>query len=242
MQYANVNRSKSFVFYLKKDADTFFNIADKTTISCDGWVCDTTGKEVYQLTLDDIHVGVNNVKVTIPARVNVIPDGKDFSNYWVFLSVQDGADVFSFKQAYGVVPFVPLACSEDDVRTTLGVGTSVLSDEMIDLYGAFNKLNADTSGKLLESLAENSTSSRVANRAVVLKAAIALCPQLKILVPKSESDVVVSQSRFNDIDFDGLQAKLEDELGQALADVTGEADYSVPTFVIGDLTDIVTGE
>lgn len=188
------------------------------------------------------------IEITIPGEANILDENKEFDNRVLTVNYTlNGADRFE-KKSYRIIPFVPYTCSADDVRTMLGVGNSVIEDDMVDIYAAYLKCKSLMSDpdELLVCLISGDHKTTLANRAITLCSALTFRSSLPLLTPKIESDSVVSQTRFtttvDDFNklFDALQEELEDILAD-LEDVSMDDRFSPDLFVIGNLTDTFTG-
>ena len=62
-----------------------------------------------------------------------------------------------------------------------------------------------------------------------------------MLIPKSETDNVVSQTRFDDVGIADLKKDLEGRLSTILNEISGEGSFSAVLFQFGTVEDIVTG-
>lgn len=188
------------------------------------------------------------IDVTIPEEANVIDSAKDFDNRILAVNYTLHGVDRSEKRSYRIIPFVPYTCTANNVRTTLGVPSTVIEDDMVDMYSAYLKCKSlmNEPEDLDEYLKSGSQKTSIANRAITICSALTFRSSLPMLTPKIESDGVVSQTRFTTTvdDFNKLFDALQDELAELLAemeDVSVDDLFSPDLFVIGNLTDTFTG-
>lgn len=189
------------------------------------------------------------IEIVIPEEANIIGENKDYDNRILMVNYTLNSVDRIEKVMYRIIPFVPYTCGPNDVRTVLGVGSTVVEDDMVDVYSAYLKfkslLSDPTNGDVY--LTSGTQKASIANRAITICAALAFRSSLPMLTPKIESDGVVSQTRFtttvDDFNklFDSLEGELE-ELLDELEEVNLVDSYNHDMFVVGNLTDTFTGE
>lgn len=195
----------------------------------------------------DIEISTDNtsiLRIPIPAELNEISEGKYYNIRFVDIEYTHEEHVKRIRKSYRVIHFPSYTGTEDDVRNLFGVVETVIPDTMIDIYSAYvqecGKIN-----NFNEKLNDFGEKSIKANRAIVLRAGIALESALALIIPRIETDNTVSQTRFTLTleDFKRLLDDLKEELND-LEDELQDEDQFVPTvpFVMGELTDIFTGE
>lgn len=184
------------------------------------------------------------IKIEVPSEVNSIPEGSAFSNRVVILNYTLNGVQHSLRKNYRVVPFIPYVTNEHDVRNLLGLPETILEDSMIDVYVGYLKSKAIISN-LDEILTSGSIKSTLANRMIAIRTALALRTTIPLLVPKIETESVVSQTRYTFTldDFKNLFDALEEELDNITAEITDEnvLTYTETMFVVGNRTDEFTG-
>ena len=184
------------------------------------------------------------IKIEIPSEVNFIPEGSAFSNRVAILNYTLNGIQHSLRKNYRVVPFIPYVTNEHDVRNLLGLPETILEDSMIDVYVGYLKSKAIIEN-LDEILTSGSIKSTLANRMIAIRTALALRTTIPLLVPKIETESVVSQTRYTFTldDFKNLFDALEEELDNITAEITEEnvLTYTETMFVVGNRTDEFTG-
>lgn len=184
------------------------------------------------------------IKIEVPSEVNFIPEGSAFSNRVVVFNYTLNGIQHSLRKNYRVVPFIPYVTNEHDVRNLLGLPETILEDSMIDVYVGYLKSKAIISN-LDEILTSGSIKSTLANRMIAIRTALALRTTIPLLVPKIETESVVSQTRYTFTldDFKNLFDALEEELDNITAEITEEnvLTYTETMFVVGNRTDEFTG-
>lgn len=188
------------------------------------------------------------IYIEIPGEANIIPSGKTFDSRILIVEYTLDEVKYSLRKNYRVVPFVPYVCNADDVRSLLGVSSTMIEDSAIDIYGGYLKCKSlfEDSSTLDNLLLLGNQQTTLANRAISICSALAFKLSLALIVPKIESDGVTSQTRFTMTmeDFEKLFDNLEDELNDIVAELEGEDledRYSPDLFIVGDLTDTFTG-
>lgn len=205
---------------------------------------DINNKEVDIYDLSD----KSRVSITIPAEANYLDENDNPSNRLIVVDYSIGGVEKSKRIGYKVIPFVPYTCDKDSVRNLLGVSSTVIEDDMIDIYSAYLKCKSlfEDETVLDTSLKSYGIESVKANRAISICSALTFRSSLMLLTPKIESDSVVSQTRFtmSAEDFAKLFDDLQDELDELISDLEEEnlvSGYAPELFVVGDLTDTFTG-
>lgn len=225
-----------------------FDSGDHITYSLydvDGNIIDNIeDEEVYISDLLD----TSTITFTIPAEANILGENENISNRIVLVNYSMDGIEKSKRISYRIIPFVPYTCDKDNVRTILGVSSTVLEDDMIDVYSGYIKCKSlfEDEQTLDSALKSYGVQAVNANRAITICSALAFRNSLMLLTPKIESDSVVSQTRFTMTaeDFAKLFDDLEEEL-EGLIDELEEEDpvngYAPDLFVVGNLTDTFTG-
>ena len=115
---------------------------------------------------------------------------------------------------------------------------------MIDIYAAYVSEKSVITN-LDDLLIDFGPNSIKANRVIALRAAVALESSLPLIVPRIETDSVVSQTRFTLTldDFKKILGDLKEELTGLEEELVSDGVYTPSiSFAIGDITDIFTGE
>lgn len=189
---------------------------------------------------------LSTLKIPLPVEANTIEEGSEYNIRFVVINYTYQKSYYTIRESYRVIKFSPYTVSVDDVRNLFGLPPSVIEDSMVDIYGSYINLKSSVGDSLDTALKSFGTDSLKANRAIALKAAISLESAIPLLVPKIETDSVVSQTKYTFTldDLKNLLQDMKDELEDILEELeSGEvtATGSIP-FVIGDYEDIFTGE
>lgn len=140
---------------------------------------------------------------------------------------------------YVLADFVAFDATPDMVRERLGVSRSELADHEIDLFGTYYALAESLGGTTLADwLASGTIDMLKANRAIVLSAALAIIPSLRLKAAQAEKSGDESFTRF-DIDWDALTAALEDEAAASTA--TSATATGAPLFMLSIAPDPLYG-
>lgn len=212
-------------------------------------VYDIAGGIVDDLQNIEVPVLENNknlLKINVPAEANSISEGSAFDIRFVIINYTLQGINHTIRQSYRVIPLIPYSCTENDVRNVLGLPGTVLTDDMIDIYKGYLELTSK-SAKLDEKLRSTGIEHLKCDRAITLSTALQLKTTIPLLVPRLESDSIVSQTRytFSLDDFMKLFDEIEDELNGLLDEIDEEdisSTYSPDMFVVGDINNIFTGE
>lgn len=239
-------KDKNFlVTFVINDNDEYASLTDDdyatySIYDLSGNVINNIENVAVELTDDNRTV----IKIEIPSEVNFIAEGSAFSNRVVILNYTLNGVQHSLRKNYRVVPFIPYVTNEHDVRNLLGLPETILEDSMIDVYVGYLKSKAIISN-LDEILTSGSIKSTLANRMIAIRTALALRTTIPLLVPKIETESVVSQTRYTFTldDFKNLFDALEEELDNITAEITEEnvLTYTETMFVVGNRTDEFTG-
>ena len=232
-----------------KDGDSYAYLTDDDVIRYT--LYDSNGNIVENI--EDVRIDPSDLEdkskivINIPAEANVLLSDEYFSNRILIIDYTVNGLGKQTRYTYRVIPFVSYSCSNDDVRHTLGVSSTVIEDKMIDLYGSYLKSKSLFSDDdLLDSCLKSSTIKCMqANRIITLVSALGFRNSLMLMTPKIESDSVVSQTRFtmSAEDFEKLFDDLNDELEELVGEIEENGDtYNPELFVVGNLTDTFTGE
>lgn len=210
-------------------------------------ILDTTGNVVNDLSNVKVEIDPTNpsvINIPLSKEINVIDEDKPFNLRFVEIVYLTNNQPTRLRRVYRVVKFAPYTTSLSDVRHLFGVDSSVLLDDMIDIYAAYISEKSVITN-LDELLIDFGPNSIKANRLIALRAAIALESSLPLIVPRIETDSVVSQTRFTLTldDFKKILGDLKEELTGLEEELVSDGVYTPSiSFAIGDITDIFTGE
>lgn len=178
---------------------------------------DDEGNPVAGITNVEVPISVGTIStiIQIPQVANTLTkplfEGRTIS--W-FYSTASG--VVNGSYSYQIQKRVPFPCSYEGVRTKLGIDTTEIPDERIDLlmsYIEFNSLFTD--GLDAYTLTGDATALKITN-AIEAVAALKLLPTLQLSLAKRLSSGTNEYERFAKIDWDVLRATLE----QTIYDIT----------------------
>lgn len=188
---------------------------------------------------------ISTLELYFDESCNYITEGKDSENRFIIVVYTKDDKQTTKRIPYKVIKFVPYTVSEDDVFDAIGVSSTILNEDSIDIYSNYILLKARIGQKFVDAIYGDDDSTIKANRALLLQTAISLETSIPLGVPKIESDNVVSQTRFTfTMDelkslFDDMRNELNDLIDE-LADETYDAGAAV--FVVANYTDPFTGE
>lgn len=190
----------------------------------------------------------NSIHITIPAENNTLAESELFSFRILVANYTVNGSNKTKRINYRVVRFVPYTCTCDDVRNLLGIGDTVITDDMIDIYRGYLKcMTLFEDSTALDGYLESGTEKALlANKAIAICSALEFKNAFSLLVPKIETNGVASQTRFTltKDDFDSIFEGLQDELQDLLSDLEDEdveSTFAPDLLTIGNMTDTFTG-
>lgn len=187
---------------------------------------------------------ISSLELYFDENCNTIAEDKDSENRFIIVVYTKDDKQTTKRVPYKVIKFVPYTVSEDDVFDAIGVSSTILNEDSIDIYANYLLLKAQIGQKFVDAIYGDGDSAIKANRALLLKTAISIESSIPLGVPKIESDNVVSETRFT-FTMDELKALFDDmrnelnDLIDELADETYDAGAAV--FVVANYTDPFTG-
>ena len=209
-------------------------------------VFDSSGNIVSNLSNVPLDLDPNNlstISIPLSSQTNVIEEGKDYNVRFVEVVYTQGNNLNRLRKSYRVIKFAPYTVNETEVRNLFGLDESVIPNDMIDVYSSYieEKERVEGFDELLNSFGVKSIK---ANRMILLRSALALESSLLLIVPRIETDSVVSQTRFTLTldDFKKLLNDLREELYSLEEEISATGEF-VPnvSFVVGEVEDIFTG-
>lgn len=209
-------------------------------------ILDTTGNVVNDLSNVKVEIDPTNpsvINIPLGKEINVIDEDKPFNLRFVEIVYLTNNQPTRLRRVYRVVKFAPYTTSCSDVRNLFGVDDSVIPNSMIDIYAAYiteKEIVKDLNTLLVDFGARGIK----ANRLIALRAAMGLESSLPLIVPRIETDSVVSQTRFTLTldDFKKILGDLKEELTGLEEELVSDGVYTPSiSFAIGDITDIFTG-
>lgn len=189
-------------------------------------------------------VSAVSVNITLPAAAHTVatPLFETRTLVWSYNTV-DGAVAGRYK--YRVEKDIPFSISTDGVRNKLGVLSSDISDNQIDLLKAYSDfLSQYADGSFTAYETSGDRAALVVADAIEATAALTAIPWMQLSVAKKESSGTNTYERFSEIDWELLRASL-DKYVQAANDLVTPIDD--PTvlplvFVLASRDDPFTGE
>lgn len=180
--------------------------------------------------------------ITVPAALNDKTLGIEKRSVVVTYEVE-GAE-FTTTVTYLLVDALPLLFGAPEVMSWLGLDADDLSDQDIDMMGAYYALKAIlTTGVLDAALSSTDPNTQLrANWAVIYKAITQIAPQsLKIRLNQIEKSDATSFTRFKDIDFDALIADAAGRLDEIVEELDPDTASQATLLILTNPTDQFTG-
>lgn len=146
---------------------------------------------------------------------------------------------------YIVQAGLTLPVTPNDVRAFGGFSDVQVHDEQIDVYQAFNQLQADVTQENLRSLlAAGSSLIPYIQVGIKAKALINSLIAMEVTVPQSEQADNTNYKLFPGVDFNGLLLRINQAYNQAVGKLNGTLPLDAPfavIFITATGTDPVTG-
>ncbi len=168
--------------------------------------------------------------------------GGDFTTFFITVQFTALGGVYQQRHTLYVTPFIPLTVGATEVRALLGIPSTELQDQDIEVFPAYFRL-LQQEENLLEYLQEGGSTSLEANRAVALEAAISLVPSLQLRIGQKLKSEDQEFARFTNVDWAALVGALKLELDGILSTLSATDDTAAVTnFAWAIPTDAITGE
>lgn len=167
----------------------------------------------------------------------------DYEMRSVVFSWETAGKPYEVTYTYRLVPWLLMPISPAQVRQAVGASRQELPNEDIDLVKAYYRVEADVGSDLQTIFATGATAAAALAEAIRYAAALDVVDTLELRVLQKEQGDNVAITRFADVDFDALRARLAAAYSKYLDDVTGGsdvADFSI-SVTARPATDPVTG-
>lgn len=180
--------------------------------------------------------------IQVPGSKNQLGDASRlFESRRLIVSAILGGAPWSVELPYRVAPRPNISVTNGDVRAYLGVNEDELPDDGIDVFAAFVAVRAAAGATALTAaLTEGGATQLLANRAVLAQTVLLLIPSLQQRLLLTHTDGSISATR-NKIDFKAIAEQAQRDLASGLDAILGRTPVESPFFVIGTLTDVITG-
>ena len=202
------------------------------------------GDEVLSATVP-ITSGQVSYLVEIAGSNNILtkPMFEQMKLEWTYTTA---SQAISESITYTIIARIPFPATKDGVRKMLGVDSSELPDDEIDLLAAYMTFQSNFSNPATLSIHEDA-GTLVAYRitqAIEAEAALAVFPTLQIRLPKKYDSGTSSYERWTSIDWGLLYSGIAQRVSDALLLVDPTLDIYPVTdiFTLSDRgTDAITG-
>jgi hypothetical protein len=206
---------------------------------------DDVADPVYTNVAPSVAAGATSVTLKFVAASNTLGVGIKSSRRLLLVNFTYNTQPFTIEIPYTIVPGVPTACSAKDVRDVLGATEVEVPDSIISLREAYWAVADDIDSEtgeddLNESLTAGGRETTMANRAIVLKAALAIVPTMALRVTVSEEGEGKSFTRQR-VDWNAVGARLSSEYTKALGIVNPVVEETPSLLVLSTEGDPVTG-
>lgn len=234
-------------YYANQDAVVTFSLirGDSEPLSPDNntvtfTVRDVTGATLLTDTTSPI-VGTNLVQIIVPAANN--NKTLDYEQRYVEISYTSDGYPYTDQLAYNLIEWLPISANADDVRRLIGLYREELPDDRIDILTAYYAITEETQLDLVDLIQAGTYDTILVNRAIALRAAIAVIPSLQLLVLQTEQADNIVAKRFTSVDFDRIEAALIDKYNEALGIITGILGDEIEASLlqVSQGVDVITG-
>lgn len=184
--------------------------------------------------------GGTTTELTTPAEHNTLSIGALYQPRYLNVFFRANGRSYRSDLSYRVHAFIPMTAAPADVRAELGLDHSEMPDRDIDLVGAYIGLVTNYAD-LTSKLTAGGWDTILANRAIVLRAALDRAPGLAL---RAGSVLKSEESTFQRQEFDvqGLTALLASELDGVLSTLKGVTEPSGSSMLLkATPTDAITG-
>lgn len=204
-------------------------------------VRDQSGAVIAGLDKQPLAVLGTTASISVPEDANTLATSAEPESRFLTLSYLAGGQSRQQRAAYSLHPFLPLQASADDVRSMLGVAADELSDDDIELVGAYYDLVAVQGETFREAFTASSSLRMAANSALAAQAALDAIPSLQLRIFQSRTSENSTFARFVAVDFEKLRADLRDAQKAKLDTAMATSDSTIPNFfTVSSPTDPVT--
>jgi hypothetical protein len=180
--------------------------------------------------------------VSIPGSVNALPNGAKFGYRAILVSYESNGVTYHNTVRYRVHPYLNFHAGPDNVRSYLGVHSSELPDNDIDLVSAFYRLQLEATGiDLASKFSSGTVEAFTANQALVYMAALEVIPSFQLRIAQRQTSDGSSLSRLENLDFKAMEEKARQDLAGALASIKDETQVGSPLMVVTNDTDLFSG-
>lgn len=189
----------------------------------------------------ELPVDTTGASITLPASVTQHTGDSPFKT--LFVSVTFIHDGETKKRTFPVslMPFVPLMAQPHDVRNELGLDSSELPDDQIQILRSYVNLKQSYGEAFTEALIAGDHTSLAANRAIALSEAIETLNSLQFRVAVKTKSETSEFLRIAALDFNKLRIDLARSLAQQLAVLLGTEELGGAIMVIATPPDVITG-
>lgn len=134
------------------------------------------------------------------------------------------SEPYEATYTYRLVPWLLIPTNPGEVRQAIGASRQELPDEDVDLIKAYYRVEGDTGQTLQTVFAASGTAAAALGEAIRFAAALDVVDTLELRVLQKEQGDNVSITRFADVDFDALRARLAAAYAKHIDAVTGATD------------------
>lgn len=223
--------------------DGDFVVPDSTSVTVT--VSDLSGDTITgfdALAITGLDENSTHFTLTIPDTANTKTDSYEIR--FVHCDFTVDSKVYQVRTTYQIVDRVDLPIAPQEIRNLLGLSSSELPDENIDLMKAYLDAEEDA-GESLNTLITTGDTAQYIFEAVKLKAALNVLPVLELVAVQSEQADNVVYKRFQSIDFDAIRdaysKRYNSLLQKAIPDLAGSESFSPVFSVLSFGDDSITG-
>lgn len=199
------------------------------------------GSAIPALTGMVLDVSSTTTTLSIPGSENSISGSNLSETRYVSLKFVYQGETFHKTIVFKLTPFLPISVGPEDVRRQLGLTSTEMADEDIDVYAAYYSLIQDYS-EVTAALTGTSPLSEAANKAIMLKAAIEATHGLEFRVGiklKAEDSAFERMAKFNPTE---MRVRLAQRMASEINIVLGVSESGTAILVTTTTTDVITAE
>ncbi|WP_419902126.1 hypothetical protein [Kiloniella sp.] len=180
------------------------------------------------------------VTITIPGSVNSNTLNREYRFVILKYTYQGNSKVLT--QQYRVTPWLNIGTSTERVRARLGVTSSELPDQDIDLYEAYFTLDEKLGDTVLNTaLTSGNINADNANNTLEVVAALKAFPSLQLRIAQVDKADTHEFRRLSKIDFQQLHQTLIEKYSELVNKLSGSTETQFNLFSVVTPTDAITG-
>lgn len=204
-------------------------------------VLEAHGFPVAGLVGVELPVVSTGTSITLPSTATAHTGDSPFKTLFLAVTFIHEGQTHKKTMPINLMAFVPVMAQPQDVRNELGLDSSELPDNQIQILRSYVNLKQAYGEDFTEKLLNGDHTTLAANRAIVLSEALETLNSLQFRVAVKTKSETSEFLRVASLDFNKLRIDLARSLASQLAVVLDLEDLGGATMVIATPTDVITG-